>query len=229
MKRYISLCFLFSTLGCGTVGVTWTEQEQIKPVATMNAESGLIDCGLASGAKTRVYGISVFDNPNIAAAQANGVVLGSAAYYISVCSQARALEKASGISYGANSVWNNKGESVKSEKALKLAAKAAKDVDDLSKAMEEDWKAKHGQGQRTANPAPTATSAPTVTVSNLVDSIDASRNYSELITVLEYEASVNRDHADLCNAFAAKLRTEMSKLKNDFAHDKSEVRKAFKR
>jgi hypothetical protein len=230
MKRYISLCIAFSALGCGTVGVTWSEQEQIKPLATMSAETGTVDCGLAPGGKTRTYGLAIFDQPNIAAAEANAITLGGAAYYISVCTQARALDRASGISYGANSVWGNKGE-VKTAKALKLAAKAAKDVDDLSKAMEEDWNSRHQQGGE-VKPAPAATSGSVVATPNLVDSIDASRNYSELITVLEYEASSNqsnRDHADLCSSLAGLLRTEMNKTTNDFAHDKNEVRRAFKR
>ncbi len=228
MKRYIISVCLLASLGCGTVGVTWTEQDQVKPVATLSAETGLVDCGLAPGGKTRIYGLAIFDNPNIAAAQGNGIVLRESAYFISVCTQARALERASGISYGANSVWGNKGE-VKSAKALKLAAKAAKDVDALSKAMEEDWNARNGKGQAAASPAPAATPAPAVVATNLVDSINASRNYAELIAVLEYEASVNRDRADLCNAFAAKLRMKMAEPNNDFANDRKEVGRAFKR
>jgi len=220
MKR-ISLFFLFVTFGCGTVGVTSVEQDLVKPTISPIGDTGANQCGLAPGGKARMYGVTVLDMPFESVARANATIFYGAAAFIGTCGQVEILRQASGLPYGANSVWGNNV----AMKALKLAERA--------NAMEEDTIKALAAGGSDSTPANLGTQQPTVqqqpaVAANFVASIIATKNYGELVGVLEYEASVNPNNTTLCRALSGKLREEIVKPKNDFEHDRDEVLKAFR-
>jgi hypothetical protein len=154
-------------------------------------------------------------------ARANATIMHGAATFIGICGQVEILRQASGLPYGANSVWGNNV----AMKALKLAERANAMEEDTIKAL-----AAGGGASESANGGtkqPTVQQQPVVAVSPIA-SIAATKNYAEIIGVLEYEASVNPNNTTLCRALSGKLREEMVKSKNDFEHDRDEVLKAFR-
>ena len=228
-KFTVSLFVLVSISGCA---VGWTANRQPLPIPTVAAfrAPGQNPCGLdfEHGGSSSYHGVDFFGTMPVYG-QGYMEVMAGAGRFIKECSIGQALVLTADATnrialqpYGTNPYWQaqtvsfNPSNDPSAETKKKALEFYLKTVERLRKGGQP------AEASETTAVAPTATVAP-----NFADSLVAAEDYGPLISVLEREASVNPDHAELCRKFASRLRIESVKTNHDFGHDKLEVLKAF--